>query len=306
MKGANLSYLTKEGLRNVKVNKLMSIASISVLMFCMIIVGLAFIVLTNMQSIADSIGDKNVIIVYMPVEATQEQIDALDKDIRALSNIKSVVSVSKEEALQQQKEQSDYSEELWAGLDENPFPQSFQITVENLEKFNETLEQIKKLDNIDAIRENREFAEQLYSIRTTIYYISLGIIAAFLLMSLFIISNTIRITIFSRRLEISIMKSVGATRSFIRWPFMIEGMVIGMISGILGFLIVWGAYVLADRALADMLNRIHFSPVDFFSFAWNMLGSFLAGGMVIGGLGSFLSVGRYLKEQSYDVIEEQI
>jgi len=306
MKGASLSYLTKEGLRNVRVNKLMSIASISVLMFCMIIVGLSFEVLTNMRSIADSISAKNVIIVYVDPEATQEQIKAVGEKIYAMSNIRSVVEVTKEEAFKQQKEQYDFSDEFWEGFDENLYPYSYQITVEDLELFSETLEQVKQLDNIYKVNDNKEVAEKLYAIRTTTYYVSIGVIAVFLMMSLFIISNTIRITIFSRRLEISIMKSVGATRSFIRWPFMIEGMVIGFISGILGFFVVWGAYELTGRALAKLLGDISFRLIDFFSFAWSMLGVFIAVGVIVGGLGSALSVGRYLKEQSYDVIEEQL
>ncbi|MCR4615807.1 MAG: permease-like cell division protein FtsX [Clostridiales bacterium] len=306
MKGASLSYLTKEGLRNVRVNRLMSIASVSVLMFCMIIVGLAFSTLTNVNVIADSIEDKNVMEVFVADEAEQEQIDKLGNDLNSLDNVKSVVLVTPEEALEQTRKKVEGSDALWEGIDESIFPYKYIITVDALEKFDDTLDQIKKLDNVQKVNADKIVAEKIHSIRIMVYYTSIVLIAAFLLMSIFIISNTIRITIFSRRLEISIMKSVGATRSFIRWPFMIEGMVIGLIAGVLGFLVVWGSYSMLCSFLVKLDLDELFQPVEFFSFAWNMLATFLAGGIIIGGLGSGISVGRYLKEQSYDVIEEQI
>ncbi len=305
MKNASLSYLTKEGLRNVWTNRLMSIASISVLMSCLVMIGLAFMALVNMESIANDIEDKNVIIAYMPVDATDEQIQTLDGELTALSNVKSVESVSKEQAFEEQRQEFGYSDELWAGLDENPLPQSFKITVENLDIFETTVEEVKALSNVEVVRENKEFAEQLYSIRTTVSYISLGIIALLLIVSLFIISNTIRITMFSRRLEISIMKSVGATRSFIRWPFMIEGVILGFLSGIFAFLLVWGIYATLQKTLGNALGLINFNLVGIESYALILIGAFVLSGIIAGGLGSVFSIGKYLKEQDYDVSSEQ-
>ncbi|MCI6928768.1 MAG: FtsX-like permease family protein, partial [Ruminococcus sp.] len=140
----------------------------------------------------------------------------------------------------------------------------------------------------------------------TIFYVSIGVIAVLLLISLFIIANTVRITMYSRRLEINIMKSVGATNWFIRWPFMVEGMVLGAISGVLSLAIVWGVYRALQSTVTQMLTMVSrgFTIVPFTDYVVYLLVAFLAIGIVSGGIGSLISIQKYLKERGGVVYEE--
>ncbi len=308
MRRGSLSYLTKEGFRNVWVNRLMSIASTCVLMSCLIMIGIASMLLINMQSIIDSIEEENVIVVYVKDGATHAQTEKVGQELKALANIKSCAFISKEDAFAQQLEELGSTAELFSGLEENPLPDSYKVTVSDIALFDTTVGDIKKLDNVISVRENREFAAQLSSLKTTVTYISLSVIGLLLIVSLFIISNTIRVTMFSRRLEISIMKSVGATNWFIRWPFMIEGMILGILSGILSLGAVWGIYELAVRSLSSSVSSIlDFKAVPFTGVVLVMLACFIVGGIAAGSLGSMISIKKYLKEKEldYDVSAEE-
>ena len=134
--------------------------------------------------------------------------------------------------------------------------------------------------------------------------VSVGLVIMLFLVALFIISNTIRITMFSRKLEISIMKAVGATNWFIRWPFMIEGMILGTISGIVSLGVLWGLYAVAEKVFAQTLSLIGFSLVPFSEYWWQILLVFVAIGLFTGGFGSLVSMAKYLKEQGSVVSDD--
>ncbi len=176
---------------------------------------------------------------------------------------------------------------------------------ENL--FDETVEKLGKINNVDVVRGSKEIASILIQIRSTISYVSLGIIAVLLLISLFIISNTIRITMFNRRLEINIMKSVGATNWFIRWPFVVEGMLLGFISAIVSLGAVWGIYKLLESMLYSLFGVMsnYFTVADFKSYVLYILAAFVVIGVLSGGIGSFVSIQKYLKERGGVVYEDE-
>ena len=146
----------------------------------------------------------------------------------------------------------------------------------------------------------RDFARQLTSLRSTAGYVSIAVILMLLVVSLFIISNTVRVTMYNRRLEIRIMKSVGATKWFIRWPFMVEGIVLGIISGLISLGIVFGLYKLAANAVGNILGVLSVEPVPFENYVLGILIAFVATGVVTGAFGSIVSMNKYLKEQDYD------
>ena len=174
------------------------------------------------------------------------------------------------------------------------------------DKFEDTVKRISELPNVLHVRENRQLANQLAGLRNTVSYISVGMIALLLIVSLFIVANTIRITMDSRRLEINIMKSVGATRWFIRWPFMIEGMMLGVISGILALLAVWGIYELAGRTLVKSLAGIGMAGVaPFGKYALILLAAFIVLGVLAGAIGSAVSITKYLKEKEFAIVDEE-
>ncbi len=302
MKGASLKYLTKEGFRNVWVNRLMSLASVSVLMACLVIIGLGAMIFFNINSLLDNIERQNVIMVYVADEATEEQTAAMGGYIENMNNVQSVIFVSKEEAFEAQLESMGEDAALLEGLDENPLPDAYKVVVTDLTQFDKTVEELKSMDFVDTVRENSDIADKLIDIRKAVTIVIAGMVGLLFVVSLFIISNTIRITMFSRKLEISIMKAVGATNWFIRWPFMIEGMLLGIISGLLSFGVLAGLYQGMVYVFKDMLSL--FTPVAFGEYAGYILLIFMGIGIFTGSFGSLISMGKYLKEQGSVVSED--
>lgn len=300
-----IGYLTKEGFRNIRVNHLMSIASIAVLMSCLVMMGAAFMVIVNVNNVMSEIESQNVVMVYLKDEVQGEAITELREKITLMQNVKKCEFVDKETAFKQQLEELDTDATYFEGVD-NPLPDLFKVSVSDMTKFDKTVAELKTLDGVDSVRDNREIAQTLVKIRQTIFYVSIGVIAVLLLISLFIIANTVRITMYSRRLEINIMKSVGATNWFIRWPFMVEGMVLGAISGLLSLAVVWGLYRLVQPSVSSMLTMVSrgFTTVSFLDYVVYILVAFLVIGIVSGGIGSLISIQKYLKERGGVVYEE--
>ena len=302
---SRIGYLTKEGFRNIRVNHLMSIASIAVLMSCLVMMGAAFMVIVNVNNVMSEIESQNVVMVYLKDEVQGEAITEMREKITLMQNVKKCEFVDKETAFKQQLEELDTDATYFEGV-ENPLPDLFKVSVSDMTKFDKTVAELKTLDGVDSVRDNREIAQTLVKIRQTIFYVSIGVIAVLLLISLFIIANTVRITMYSRRLEINIMKSVGATNWFIRWPFMVEGMVLGAISGILSLAVVWGLYRLVQTSVSSMLTMVSrgFTTVSFLDYIVYILVAFLVIGIVSGGIGSLISIQKYLKERGGVVYEE--
>lgn len=302
----SLRYLTKEGFRNVWVNRSMSIASIAVLLSCLILMGSALLLYINVHTMLKDVGDESVIMVYTKDTLTKEQTEKVGEEIKKVSNLKKVEFIPQNEGWEEFVSSLGSDAEILKGLTKNPLPNAYKITVSDLAQYNQTLSEIRKIDNIYNIRESREMAEKLLSMSKVVTYLSIGIVIVLFFISLFIITNTIRITMHERRLEINIMKSVGATKGFIRWPFMIEGMLLGIIAAIISLLILWGLYSLLGRVLPDIVDILGFTLLPFSKYWWQLLLGFLAVGVGTGVFGSLISMRRYLKEQEAFLDETQI
>ena len=303
MTGASLKYLIKEGFRNTWTNRMMSIASICVLMSCLVLIGSASMIFLNIDSLLARIEEENVIMVYIADGTTDEQIAQMDADIKACGNILSTEFVSKETAWAQQLEtmeeaQAKFFTEISTDI---PLPDAYKVTVENLDQFDDTVTKLKALNNIDTIRENKNLAQKLVAIRQGITVIALVIISVLFLISLFIISNTIKLTVYSRRLEISIMKSVGATNSFVRLPFVVEGIILGITSGIISLGLVWGVYELAITQFKDLIDSLGLKALHFVDYALPMLGAFVAIGIISGVGGSLITMRKYLNKEGSEI-----
>lgn len=304
MKGASVGYLTREGFRNIWVNRLLSLATIVVLISCLVIVGSGSLIFLNINSVLDLIEDQNVVMVYIEDSADETAIDTLKVQLLALDNVDDVQFVSREEAFERQKAAYGDKASLLDGLSAEILPHAYKVTVKDIEAFDSTVGTIKQLDNVLQIHENSELAGKLASIRNAVSYISLGVIAILFFVSMFIVANTIRITIFNRRLEISIMKAVGATNSFIRWPFMVEGILLGLFSAVIGLGIEYGVYSVASIWLSDVMSMLGGEVVPFNEYIWYIFGIFVFIGVFIGAFGSILSLNKYLKEHN-NVVENQ-
>lgn len=304
MKGTSLKYLTHEGFRNVWVNRLMSLASVTVLMACLIIMGAGIMIFFNINTLLDSVQSQNVVMVYVADDATEDETAQIGTSLNNIGNIESCEFVPKEEAFQKQIESMGGDSALFEGFDESPLPDAYKVTVKDLSQFENTVSQIKQIDKVDSVRENSDLASKLMSLRHAVSIVSIGLVVMLFLVAVFIIANTIRITMFSRKLEISIMKAVGATNWFIRWPFMIEGMILGTISGVVSLGVLWGLYALAEKAFSQTLSLLGFKLVPFTEYWWQILLVFVAIGLFTGGFGSLVSMGKYLKEQGSVVSDD--
>ncbi|MBN2914296.1 MAG: ABC transporter permease [Ruminococcaceae bacterium] len=304
MKGTSLKYLTHEGFRNVWVNRLMSLASVTVLMACLIIMGAGIMIYFNINNVVDKVQSQNVVMVYVADDATEDETTQIGTSLKGISNVESCEFVPKEVAFQEQIQSMGGDAALFEGFDEIPLPDAYKVTVKDLSQFENTVSQIKQINKVDSVRENSDLASKLLSLRHAVSIVSVGLVVMLFLVALFIISNTIRITMFSRKLEISIMKAVGATNWFIRWPFMIEGMILGTISGIVSLGVLWGLYAVAEKVFAQTLSLIGFSLVPFSEYWWQILLVFVAIGLFTGGFGSLVSMAKYLKEQGSVVSDD--
>ena len=302
MKGASLKYLTKEGFRNVWVNRLMSLASITVLMACLVIIGLGTMIYFNINALLDNIESQNVVMVYVQDGVSDEATSKMGNEIKVMENVEDCIFVPKEDAFQAQLESMGDDAVLLEGLEENPLPDAYKVVVADLTQFDTTVNQLKALPNVENVRENGDLADKLVSVRKAVTIVIAGMVALLFIVSLFIISNTIRITMFSRKLEISIMKAVGATNWFIRWPFMIEGMVIGIASSVISFALLAGLYQGMIYVFKNILAI--FTPVAFGGYAGWILLIFMGIGIFTGSFGSLISMGKYLKEQGSVVSED--
>lgn len=302
----NLGYLTKEGFRNLRVNKLMTVASITVLFSCLMLVGIAFMMLVNIETFISGIEAENIIMVYVDDSTDSYDYIRLGNELRAIDNVNNVEMIEKDAAYAEILDGLDDGlRNYLQSTDENPLPDAYKVTVADMDGFENVVSEIKTLRNVSRVHENSVLARQLAGLRNSVTYISGGIIILLLVVSLFIISNTIKVTMFSRRLEISIMKSVGATNSFIRWPFMVEGVVIGIIAGLLATGAVWGIYEFALGSFSAMLSSFgNVKEVSFLDYAPYLVAAFVGIGIFTGVFGSATSIRKYLKERKFVELED--
>ena len=294
MKFSSIRYLLREGFRNLWQNRFMAVASIGVLVSCLLLTGGAYLIFANIDHIFDWVYEQNVVVAFADADCTEEEITQLEEKIKSITNVASVEHRSKDQLLEEMADSMPGA--IFEDLKEdNPLQDAFIIAFSDLSKFDAPLMQIQEIPHVEDVKNNAELAGQLTKIRQVVLAVGGWIIGILLLVSLFIIANTIKLTVYNRRLEIYIMKSVGATRAFIRTPFVIEGVVLGLLSGLLSYGILYFVY---DR-LAGMLtfggNMVQLLP--FSSVWWIMLIGFLVAGVLTGMCGSAISMGKYLKEE---------
>ena len=304
MKGSSLKYLTREGFRNIWVNRLMTLASVTVLLACLVIIGIGAMAFFNINVLLDKVEAQNVVMVYVEEDCDDLAATNVGVELQKLENVETCEFIPKEDAFRKQVEAMGGDSAILEGFTESPLPDAYKVTMKDLSQFSVTVDAIKNLENVSSVRENSDLASKLLSIRKAVTIVSIGIVVMLFLVALFIIANTIRITMFSRKLEINIMKAVGATNWFIRWPFLVEGVLIGVISSIVSLGVLWGLYELAVVSFSDLLNGLGFSLVPFTQYVLQILGTFLLIGIFTGGFGSMISMNKYLKEQGSVVSNE--
>ena len=295
--GLNTNYLTKMGLHNLIANRSMSASSISVLTACLLLVGISAIILINVQTLVKDFEKQNVVVAFVKEGIEESAVGKVGSDLKQIPDVINVEFVSKEEGYAQMLEEFEVEEGLFDGIIDNPLPHSYRISVGNLENFSETLAIIEQVDNVDSVRESQELVNQISTLQSSITAICvvLGIVMA--VVSMFIISNTIRITMVSRKIDIQVMKSVGATNTFICWPFMIEGIFIGLISGVVALIITVAVDRFEGMSLQSLLSMFGSHAVSVMDYLPLLILCYLVSGIVIGSIGSVVSIRKYLKKE---------
>lgn len=304
MKNRNVRYLTHEGIKNISTNRLMSIASVAVLTSCLVMIGFAVLLFLNIDSLLHNIESENIIMVFVEKGADEVVTKRVEGDLNNLENVSQVEFIPKAEAFKTVLESLGENKNILMNSDDSFLPDGFRVTVTDMNGFADTVESIRNIKNVLSIRENGDLASRLSRIRTAVGYVSIGVIVLLLLVSIFIIANTVKITMYTRRLEISIMKAVGATNSFIRWPFFIEGISIGFIAACCALLVLFLIYFFSGEALYTIFGVFGGQLVDFKDYVLYIFAAFLGISIVTGGIGSIVSISKYLKEQGSVEVNE--
>ena len=297
MRYSVLAYLIGEGFSNVFKNKKQALTSIGIMCVTMVIFGIFFIIGENLNHFIEEVESKQGLQVYMRTDATEEEIDTLEQQLDDIQEISSIEYVGKEDALQDLRDRFGEDSDLIGEYYMEVLPVSFVITLNNLEDLSRVQEQVRALELVDDVRSSDNTINVLVNIANGIRIGTYVIFACLIAFSVFIIANTIKLTVYARRREISIMKYVGATNNFIRWPFAVEGIIIGLIAGAISIGLLCGIYtlILGNPGFVAFVTRLGLTLLEFSEMINLIIIIYLVLGIGIGVLGSTISMRKYLK-----------
>ena len=294
MKIRTSEYFIREVCRSLKRNNWMSLASVGTVAVSLFIFGMFMMLVMNMNKMADSLESQVQINVYLQDDVSREQARDIEKDLKNLQGVEQVTFVSREEAMERFKERLGDQKTLLEAQDEtNPLPDSFEVMITQPELVKTAAASIERYDGVESAKYGQDVMEHLFDMTRLIRIFGFSIMLVLALATLFIIANTIRLTVFARRKEIAIMKYVGATDWFIRWPFILEGMVMGLFGSIIAAIVLRFAYTGVVEAIYESLAFFPLIPTyPFINYVTFLV---IISGMIIGATGSALSLKRFLK-----------
>lgn len=299
MRASNVSYLIKKGITSVWKNFVMSFASFSILLVSLLQISVAVLVMMNVHIIMGNIEDTNQIIVFIKEGVSDEQVAHIKDALTNNSGLTDIEYISKEAAEQEFKTYLGEYAELMEYLESNPMPEAFKARVTDVEKIRPIVAAIGTLEGIEKVRAPYDFADALVNIRDTFSIIIIAVLLTLVLVSVVIISNTIRASVFARRNEITIMKYVGATNGFIKLPFFVEGMFVGVLAGAAAWGLTWFIYdsifslFMGNFTLWEMFGFFNLIPFD--NVNMTVLAINCGAGALLGAVGTIISMGKYLK-----------
>ena len=295
----NIRRFIAEAFSGMFKNALMTIASIIVVTSCLIMLGVFLIVTLNVNNLSDNLADSCQVKAYVTDEAQKDpaKLTEIENAIKKLKYAKEVEYENGVERFKEMKSKMTADElENLEGLPEDLLNDAYNVTVDDISNTDKISKSLRKIDGVKSVKNGQDVVTVINSIQKTVKNVSLWIILAFMLISIFIISNTVKLTVHNRRKEINIMKYVGATDSYIRWPFIIEGVMVGLISALVAFGITYSAYTALYNAANNDVSIVKFVELLKFSDIWDIFAIAFAGlGAIIGALGSAFSIRKYLK-----------
>ncbi|MBS5671754.1 MAG: permease-like cell division protein FtsX [Oscillospiraceae bacterium] len=293
MKSNNFGYLLKEGIRGIFLHGFMSFAAVCVTVACLVIIGSFSVLLYNLNIMVAEVEQDAEILVYIDESFTEAEAKSVGSKINMIENVHQATFVSRQQALEEfVAKQGD--ESAFQGIQADVLRDRFLVTLEDNNKMKETVPMIEAVSGVAEVNAPYRVAEAFATIQHILRIVSAAVIALLLVVSLLIISNTVKLAMYDRRDEIAIMKMVGATNSFIRFPFVVEGFLLGMFGAAVAFFLEWGLYnaMVGWIASVDALNLLQFVP--FMELIWPMVATFGAAGLFVGIFGSFTSIRKFL------------
>lgn len=288
------AYLIREGFRSITTHGFMSFASVTIIMACLVIMGIVSLLSVNIDALIKDLENQNEIVVFVDENiADENEAKAIQGSIEALENISDVEFVSREEAME--NFMSKYDQNLMEGIDESVFRHRFVVHLTDIALMSQSQSDLESLAGVAKVNAHLEYAKTFVSIRNVVSVISMVLIAMLVFVSIFIMTNTIKLATFGRREEIAIMKMVGATNGFIRMPFVIEGLVLGMLGGGLAFIAVWGVYNVITGKLVGTLTGNFITVVPFSSVSLQIFVIFMSVSVMVGVFGGVNAIRNYLK-----------
>ncbi len=298
MRTSNVTYLVKKGISSVWKNWVMSFASFSILAVSLLLVSCTVLLMINVNIVMSNIENTNEIAIYLEEGVSDNQISHIRDVLQNNSDITDIEHITKEQALEDFRQDMAEQAELLDYLDENPMPETFMVRVDDLTKIRHIVNLITDIEGVEKVKAPYDFAGVLVNIRNTFSIIAVTVLAALVVVSVFIVSNAIRSSVYSRRNEISIMKYVGATNGFIKAPFFVEGMFIGIVAGAVSWGVTWAIYNAVfslfgeDMTLWQMFGVFNLIPFE--DIRWSVLALNCAAGALLGAMGTVISTGKHL------------
>lgn len=288
-------YFLSQAVKGIWRNGVMSFASIAVLMSCLVVMGAFALLVVNINVNLDQLRLLNQVVVLVDYDATDEDITNVARQIWSLENVEDVRHVSKDEALEEmiksEEDRAVYSDIIG---ENNPLSDEFIVEYKSVDELDDLLKEMRAIDSVRDISNRQDLATKLENVKNGVLMVFIWFLVILMIISVFIIVNTIKLSVFARRHEITVMRYVGATGWFITLPFVIEGIIIGLISGGIGYLIEWYAYHYIEKMVTSG-NLSMISVLSYTDMGGIVICGFLGVGIITGIIGSVVSLGKYLK-----------
>ena len=289
-----LGYLFKEGFRSITTHGFMSFASVTIIIACLVIMGSFSLLAVNIDALINKLESENEMLAFVDESYSETQAKALESEITAIPNVSKVEFVTRDEAMAEFKKGYQNSS-LFNDIDASVFRDRYVIYLDDISLMADTETQLKAVDGIADVSAQLEISQGFVTARNIVSAVSLVLIVILFVVSVFIMSNTIKLTTFGRREEIAIMKMVGATNSFIRTPFVIEGLTLGIIGAGIALLLEWGIYSLICDRIMTSIAGTYVNVLAFSTLALPVGLVFLGVGVVVGAFGGTIAIRNYLK-----------
>ena len=289
-----LGYLIKEGFKSIFTHGFMSFASVTIIIACLTIMGSFSLLAVNINDVIKKLESENEMLAFIDETVPDEEALALASKLEAVANVSSVNFVSREEAMESFKDEYENSS-IFDEIESTVFRHRYVVFLDDIGLMEDTKTQLEMIDGIADVSAQLEISKGFVTVRNIVSAVSLILIVILFVVSIFIMSNTIKLTTFGRREEIAIMKMVGATNSFIRTPFIIEGLVLGTLGAAFAFLIQWGLYTLISDKIMASIAGVYMNVIPFTSLMYPVGLVFLAVGVVVGMFGGSIAIRNYLK-----------